>query len=142
MLVQLAGPGAMRRSVLTRETTRLGRDAELSETARSTAGCSARRVEHGAGPPEPTAVTVSIGLAAWDPERRSAADELLKLADEALYRTKNKSRDRVEPPTASRRRRRAGHRRELKLDRELLLDVEALELDRHRWREIHHQLWP
>jgi diguanylate cyclase (GGDEF)-like protein len=53
--------------------------------------------ELGAGRSEPTAVTISIGLAASEPERRSTADELLTLADEALYRAKRRGRNRVEP---------------------------------------------
>ena len=43
---------------------------------------------------EPVTVTVSIGLAAFKPGDRS--DQVLKRADEALYRAKNKGRNCIE----------------------------------------------
>jgi diguanylate cyclase (GGDEF)-like protein len=40
-------------------------------------------------------VTVSMGVASWVPERDSEPDELISMADQALYRAKENGRNQV-----------------------------------------------
>jgi diguanylate cyclase (GGDEF)-like protein len=62
----------------------------LSERLR--AAIAAAPVESGAGP---LAITASFGVAVLDPARPVGVKELLKRADEAMYRAKREGRDRV-----------------------------------------------
>ena len=40
-------------------------------------------------------MTISVGIAAWDPASGAAPDNLLALADQALYESKANGRNRV-----------------------------------------------
>jgi len=51
-------------------------------------------IEHDASPVAPM-ITISIGVASTTPSRETTAEELVRVADEALYRAKDSGRDRV-----------------------------------------------
>lgn len=78
-------------------------DSPPSEAARVAEKLRAAIEELGNARTEAPMVTVSIGLSSWQPRRPCTAEELLSSADEALYRAKNKGRNRVEasPPGAA-----------------------------------------
>jgi len=40
-------------------------------------------------------VTISVGVATWVPEKDSQSDELIAMADQALYEAKEQGRNRV-----------------------------------------------
>jgi two-component system cell cycle response regulator len=66
---------------------------------RMRAGLQHRALPHGGNPVG--VLTVSAGLAVLDPERPRLVSDVLKEADEALYRAKALGRNRVEPAVAT-----------------------------------------